>query len=42
MSEESFQRGKTIAASVLGRSTASAIDELARISPMHGRAIYEY
>ena len=42
MSDERFERGKAIANSVLGRSTAWNIDELAKISPMHGRAIYEY
>jgi len=42
MSEESFNRGKAIANSVLGRTAAERIDELAKISPMHGRAIYEY
>ena len=42
MSEESFKRGKAIANSVLGRTAAVGIDELTKISPMHGRAIYEY
>src|SRR4029450_9743426 len=42
MSEDRFERGKAIANSVLGRTTAPNIDELAKISPMHGRAIYEY
>lgn len=42
MSEESFKRGKAIARSVLGSTTEWNIDELAKISPMHGRAIYEY
>jgi 4-carboxymuconolactone decarboxylase len=42
MSEESFNRGKAIANSVLGRTAAERIDELTKISPMHGRAIYEY
>ena len=42
MSDERFERGKAIANSVLGRTTAWNIDELAKISPMHGRAIYEY
>jgi len=41
MSDEQFNRGKAIAASVLGKGTAG-IDQLGKISPMHGRAIYEY
>lgn len=42
MSEESFKRGKAVANSVLGSTAAVGIDELTKISPMHGRAIYEY
>jgi 4-carboxymuconolactone decarboxylase len=42
MSDERYERGKAIARSVLGRTTEWNIDELAKLSPMHGRAIYEY
>ena len=42
MSKESFKRGKAIANSSLGSTAAVGIDELTKISPMHGRAIYEY
>lgn len=42
MSEESFKRGKAIANLSLGRTAAVWIDELTKISLMHGRSIYEY
>ena len=42
MSEESFNKGKAVANSVLGSTAAEGIAELTKISPMHGRAIYEY
>jgi 4-carboxymuconolactone decarboxylase len=42
MSDESFNRGKSIANSVLGKTAAEKIGELEKIAPMHGRAIYEY
>jgi 4-carboxymuconolactone decarboxylase len=42
MSDDRLERGKKIARSVLGKTTEWNIDGLAKISPMHGRAIYEY
>jgi 4-carboxymuconolactone decarboxylase len=42
MSDEQFEKGKAIVGSVMGRAGFEGIDELGRISPMHGRAIYEY
>jgi 4-carboxymuconolactone decarboxylase len=42
MSDERYEKGRAIVGSVMGRSGFEGIDELARISPMHGRAIYEY
>src|SRR5262245_13984705 len=42
MSDERYEKGKAIAKSVLGGTTEWNIEELAKISPMHGRAIYEY
>ena len=42
MSDDRYEKGKAIARSVLGRTTEWNIDGLAKISPMHGRAIYEY
>ena len=37
-----YEKGKAIALSCLGRSGEERIGEIARISPMHGRAIFEY
>lgn len=42
MSEDRFEKGKAIADSVLGRAGQEGIGEIAEISPVHGRAIYEY
>jgi 4-carboxymuconolactone decarboxylase len=42
MSDDRYEKGRAIARSVLGRTTDWNIDGLAEISPMHGRAIYEY
>lgn len=42
MSDDRYEKGRKIVGSVMGRAGFEGIDELARISPMHGRAIYEY
>ena len=42
MSKEQFEKGKTIAGSVLGRAGLEGIEEFKSISPMHYQAIYEY
>ena len=42
MSSERYQKGKAIAGSVLGKAGQVRIDEIGKISPMHGQAIYEY
>src|SRR5678815_5399911 len=42
MSNKQFKKGKAVIGSVLGKAGAKGIKELAKISPMHGRAIYEY
>jgi 4-carboxymuconolactone decarboxylase len=42
MSDERYEKGRAIVGSVMGRAGFEGIDELARISPVHGRAIYEY
>ena len=42
MSSKQYQRGKKIMRSVLGKVGDEGIKELAKISPMHGRAVLEY
>jgi 4-carboxymuconolactone decarboxylase len=42
MSDERFEKGKAIVGSVMGRAGFETIAEIERISPLHGRAIYEY
>ena len=42
MSDDRFEKGKAIVGSVMGRAGFETIAEIERISPMHGRAIYEY
>ena len=42
MSDDRFEKGKAIVGSVMGRAGFETISEIERISPMHGRAIYEY
>jgi 4-carboxymuconolactone decarboxylase len=42
MSDERYEKGKAIVGSVMGRAGFETIEEIARISPVHGRAIYEY
>jgi len=42
MSDDRFEKGKAIVGSVMGRAGLETIAEIERISPMHGRAIYEY
>lgn len=42
MSDDRFEKGKGIALSCLGKSGEERIDQIAKISPMHGRAIFEY
>ena len=42
MDNERYEQGKAIALSVLGKSGGERIEQLSEISPMHGRAIFEY
>jgi 4-carboxymuconolactone decarboxylase len=42
MSDERFEKGKAIVGSVMGQAGFETIAEIAKISPVHGRAIYEY
>ena len=42
MDNERYEQGKAIALSVLGKSGKERIEQLSEISPMHGRAIFEY
>ena len=42
MSDELFEKGKAIVGSVMGQAGFETIAEITRISPLHGRAIYEY
>ncbi|MED5579666.1 MAG: carboxymuconolactone decarboxylase family protein [Nitrospinota bacterium] len=42
METERYENGKAIALSVLGKSGEERIGQLEKISPMHGRAIFEY
>jgi 4-carboxymuconolactone decarboxylase len=42
MSNERYEKGKAIAGSVLGRAGLQSIEEINKISPMHGQAILEY
>jgi|SaaInlStandDraft_2_1057019.scaffolds.fasta_scaffold190075_1 4-carboxymuconolactone decarboxylase len=42
MSDEQYEKGKEIAGKLLGKTAAVGREELSKISPMHGRAIYEY
>jgi 4-carboxymuconolactone decarboxylase len=42
MSNECYEKGKAIAGSVLGRAGLEGIEEIRRISPLHGKAILEY
>lgn len=43
MSDDSrYEKGKAIALSCLGRAGEEGIGEIAGISPVHGRAIFEY
>ena len=42
MDNERYEQGKAIALSVLGKSGKERIEQLSVISPMHGRAIFEY
>jgi len=42
MSDAQFEKGKAVMGSVLGSAGAHGIEELTKISPMHGRAVLEY
>ena len=42
MCDDRLEKGKAIVGSVMGRAGFETIAEIERISPMHGRAIYEY
>ena len=42
MSDQDFQRGRAIAGQALGKDGLERIEELGRISPVQGRAIFEY
>jgi 4-carboxymuconolactone decarboxylase len=42
MSDEQYAKGRAIAGKALGRDGLERIDELAKISPVQGRAIFEY
>jgi len=42
MSDDRYEKGKAIVGSVMGKAGYAGIDELSKISPVHGRAIYEY
>ena len=42
MENERYEKGKAIALSVLGKSGEERIGQLEKISPVHGRAIFEY
>jgi 4-carboxymuconolactone decarboxylase len=42
MSDQEFQRGREIAGKALGKDGLERIEELGRISPVQGRAIFEY
>jgi 4-carboxymuconolactone decarboxylase len=42
MSDEQYERGKALADKVLGRDGQKRHADIARISPMHARAILEY
>jgi 4-carboxymuconolactone decarboxylase len=42
MSDEQYQKGRAIAGKALGRDGLERIDGLAKISPVQGRAIFEY
>lgn len=42
MSNETYEKGKAIVSSVLGKAGLRAIEEITKISPVHGRAIIEY
>ncbi len=42
MSDAQFEKGKAIMGSVLGSVGAKGIEDLTKISPMHGRAVLEY
>lgn len=42
MSNERYKKGEAIAGSVLGKAGLEGIEEIKKISPMHGQAILEY
>lgn len=42
MSDEQYRKGREIAGKALGRDGLERIDGLAKISPVQGRAIFEY
>jgi 4-carboxymuconolactone decarboxylase len=42
MSDAQFEKGRAIMGSVLGSVGAKGIEDLTKISPMHGRAVLEY
>lgn len=42
MSDDSFEKGKAIAGSVLGRAGMEGMKEIEKTSPVHYRAILEY
>lgn len=42
MSDQDFERGRAIAGKALGKDGLEHIEELGKISPVQGRAIFEY
>ena len=42
MSDQEYQRGRAIAGKALGKDGLERIEELGKISPVQGRAIFEY